>query len=298
MTNKKGRFLDLKRDFGIISKYATTETKVSPQGGWLVCSNLVITSTADRTQLEIAGWRKRESAKDEWFLDYTASQEKQVAREFYEGYKKVFESFVDKAKKKIQERKAALSVPLVVVEEVVVEVVVEELTEAEVDAVGLMVGSAPCQPFSLAQSQVETKVVAADNKENKEKSNMGTIEIPVVGLAKVVAVLAVVAALVFGGYGLFTGKLSSEKQVVDVIHTEAMSIMKVEEQNGEWLVFVGSPEKANRMFIRKSDVYDTTWYDETGRRIDGNDLEALFQADKVRKQADEVLHTDSTVNAD
>ncbi len=44
--------------------------------------------------------------------------------------------------------------------------------------------------------------------------------------------------------------------------------------------------------------YDDCWYDETGRKIDGGDLEALFQADKVRKQADEVLHADSTVNTD
>lgn len=271
-------FFDLKRDMQIVAKHATTETQVKVVGGWLVITGLNIRSTADRLKLEGSGWRKRPLKDGEWFHGLTRDQQpdtdnKKDARAVFEGYKDKFDGFVNQAKAV----KAAQKIPV-------------KDAQQEVE-----------QPRK-AEPQAPAKVVEAEqlevDKEEIEMDNKRTLEIPVGGLMKAFVGLSLIAALAFGGYGLVTGKLSSEKQVVDVVNHDSMSIMSVQENSGEWLVEVGLKDKENTLqFIRKPGEYNSsTWFDGQGRRLNGGDaeeLEKLFQADKVRKQADEILHEGS-----
>lgn len=279
--SKEIPFLDLKQDIGIISKHATIETRFRVEGGWFICENLVVRSTADRIKLEASGWRRR-SSTDNWFFDYTASSNNE-AKKVFNSYKEVYNTFIEKAKDKLHQ--------IQVVDGSERTAAVEETTP---EPVAMEEEPVPASPV-LEEQEVEALPATADNKE--EETNMRTIEIPVGGIGKFLAVAAVLAVLAFGGFGLFTGKLSSDRQVVDVVEGDSMTIMTVEQENGEWLVLLGSPEKEEQMYFRKDGDYSSTWYDGTGAKTDGDDLERLYEADKVRKQADAVL-MGSTVKAD
>lgn len=318
MTNSEIEFLDLKSNFRIIAQHATLDTKITANGGCLTCSNLIIRSTADRMKLEEAGWRKRDSEGNEWFRDFLSSGEDRTpekrATEIYAGYKEVFASFVKRAKEKLEERKAeerkAEEAPdgtIWVADDTTPVLVFSDDDGNDYDlfpgAGGIGLGEeedseeeevevqfAPIAP-ERAEPMVNATLATAENKVDKEKDKMRTIEIPIAAMAKVFAVLVVLGALAFGGYGMVTGKLGTDRQVVDVVQTTEMSIMTVEDLNGEWLVYVGNADKTESMFIRKSGEYGAvTWYDGKGRLINDAGLEVLFQADKIRKQADQVLY--------